>query len=61
MQDRVKVRLSISEDAYKQMKQHQKVDWNEAAIKGIAKECAAAGVIIGGKGHRNPRSKHQKL
>lgn len=61
MQDRVKVRLSVSQDVYEQMKQHQKVDWNEAAINRIVKEFAAAGIIIGEKGHQKDEQNHRKL
>lgn len=61
MRNRVKVRLGISEDIYKQMKQHPEVDWNEAAINGIVAQFAAAGITIGRKGRQNPKPNHQKL
>ena len=61
MRNRVKVRLGVSEYIYKQMKQHPEIDWNEAAVREISKQFAAAGITVVVKGHQNPKPNHHKL
>ena len=61
MEDKVKIRLSISQNMYWQMKQHPEIDWNEAAVREISKQFAAAGITVEGKGHQNPKPNHHKL
>ena len=61
MRNRVKVRLSVSQDVYRQMKQHPEIDWNDAAVREISKRFAAAGITVEVKGHQNPKPNHQKL
>ena len=61
MQNRVKVRLGISRNMYEQIKQHPEIDWNEAAVREISKQFAAAGITVEGKGRQNPKPNHHKL
>ncbi|MBI2176074.1 hypothetical protein HYU40_01835 [Candidatus Woesearchaeota archaeon] len=53
-QKMVKIRLGISQRMYRQMKQHPEVNWNDAAISGIAERFAAEGIILGGKSRQKP-------
>ncbi len=44
-----------------QMKLHPEVDWNEAAIREIAKRLAAVGGAVEGEECQSPKSIHRKL
>ncbi|MBI2141755.1 hypothetical protein HYU16_05025 [Candidatus Woesearchaeota archaeon] len=61
MESEVKIRLSIPRKMHDQMKQHPEIDWNEAAVREISKQFAAAGIRVEEKGHQNPKSNHHKL
>lgn len=61
MESEVKIRLSIPQEMYEQMKQHPEIDWNEAAVREISKQFAAAGITAEVKGRQNPKPKHHKL
>ena len=61
MESEVKLRLSIPRKMYVQMKQQPEIDWNEAAVREISKQFAAAGITVEVKGHQNPKPNHHKL